>query len=108
MEVDISGRHFHVSASLKDYILGKIRKIEKYSLKIESAHVVLEIQKFTHIAEIVLAGKKLRMKAKQKSLDMYAAFDKSFHNIELQMGRVHDRLKDHKPKKKDKANVARD
>lgn len=108
MEVDISGRHFQVTEGLKDHILSKIQKIEKYSLKIESAHVILEIQKFAHIAEIVLAGKKLRMKAKQKSLDMYAAFDKSFHNIELQLGRAHDRIKDHTPKKKGKVTAARD
>lgn len=108
MEVDISGRHFQVTDGLKEHILGKIQKIDKYSLKIESAHVILEIQKFTHIAEIVLAGKKLRLKAKQKSLDMYAAFDKSFHNIELQLRRMHDKVRDHKPKKKGKVAGVKD
>jgi putative sigma-54 modulation protein len=105
MEIDITGRHFQVTAGLKEHILSRIGKLEKYSLKVESAHVVLEVQKFTHIAEIILAGKKLRMKAKQKSLDMYAAFDKSFHNLELQLGRAHDRIKDHTPKKKGKVTA---
>ena len=96
MEIDISGRHFHVTEALKDYITEKIEKLEKYALKIETVHVVLEVQKFHHISEITSAGKKLRMTAKEESSDMYAAFDKSFGNIQLQLRRQHDRVKDHK------------
>ncbi len=96
MEIDISGRHFHVTEALKDYITAKIGKLDKYSLKIETVHVVLEVQKFHHIAEITIAGKNLRLTAKEESSDMYAAFDNSLGNIQLQLGRQHDRVKDHK------------
>ena len=40
MEIDISGRHFHVLDALKAYALEKVSKLDKYSLKIENAHVV--------------------------------------------------------------------
>ena len=96
MEIDISGRHFQVMDPLKKYIKGKIGKLEKYSLKLESVHVVLEVQKFHHISEITLLAKDLRLTAKNESADMYAAFDESFENIQLQMRRQHDRVKDHK------------
>ena len=96
MEIDISGRHFHVTEALKEYITEKIKKLDKYALKIESAHVVLEVQKFHHVSEITAAGKNLRLTAKDESADMYAAFDKSFGNIQLQLRRQHDRVKDHK------------
>ena len=96
MEIDISGRHFHVTEALKDYAAEKVRKLDKYALKIENAHVVMEIQKFRHVAEITVLGKSLRLTAKNESLDMYAAFDKYFGNIQLQLRRQHDKIKDHK------------
>ncbi len=96
MEIDISGRHFHVTEALKQHAVEKVEKLEKYSLKLESVHVIFEVQKFNQISEIVVLGKNLRLKAKEVGADMYASFDKSYGNIELQLGRQHDRLKDHK------------
>ncbi len=99
MEIDISGRHFHVTEALKDYATDKVKKLSKFSLKLETAHVVFEVQKFLHIAEIVLRGKDLRVTAKLKSTDMYAAFDKAFGNIQLQLGKLHEKRKDHKARR---------
>ena len=102
MEIDISGRHFHVTEALKDTITEKVKKLDRYSLKIETVHVVLEVQKFHHTAEITVAGKNLRLTAKEESADMYAAFDNSLGNIQLQLGRQHDRVKDHKVRHREK------
>lgn len=99
MEVDISGRHFRVTAPLKEYIDSKVRKLDKYSLKIESVHVILGVQKFINSAEITLLGKNLRVTAKITSADMYAAFDQCFGVVQLQLGRQHDRVKDHKARR---------
>ncbi|MBI3316243.1 MAG: ribosome-associated translation inhibitor RaiA [Candidatus Omnitrophica bacterium] len=99
MEIDISARHFHVTEALKAYVIDKTSKLEKYSLKLETAHVILEVQKFRHICEITAMGKNSRFTAKEESADMYAAFDKSFGNIQLQLRRYHDRLRDHKARR---------
>ena len=96
MEVDISGRHFRVTAPLKEYIDKKVRKLDKYALKIESVHVVLEIQKIRSCVEITMLGKNLRVAAREQSEDMYAAFDNCFGNIQRRLGRQHDRVKEHK------------
>lgn len=96
MEIDVSGRHFQVTGPLRDYIEEKIKKLGKYSLKLESVHVILSVQKFHHISEITLLAKNTRLTAKNESAEMYAAFDESFENIQLQMRRQHDRVKDHK------------
>ena len=89
-------------APLKKYIKDKIEKLAKYSLKLESVHVVLEVQKIRNISEITLLAKNLRLTAKNQNADMYAAFDESFDNIQLQMQRQHDRLKDHKGRRYNK------
>lgn len=96
MEMDITGRHFKVTAPLKKYISEKIAKLDKFSLKIESVHVVLDVQKVNNISEITVHGKNLRLTAKNIAGDMYAAFDESFGNVQLQLARQHDRVKDHK------------
>lgn len=96
MDVDISGRHFHVSEPLKEYVKGKVEKLDKYSLKLEATHVVLEVQKFHHVCEITALGKNLRLTAKEEASDMYAAFDNCFGNMQLQLRRQHERLKDHR------------
>ena len=99
MEIDITARHFQVTDPLKNYISDKTEKLDKYLLKLEQAHVILDVQKFHHICEIILTGKNLRMTAKNEAADMYAAFDNCFGNVQLQLRRQHDRVKDHKKKK---------
>lgn len=99
MEIDISGRHFQVTAALRDYAVEKIKKLDKFALKLETVHVVFEVQKFLHIAEIVLRGKELRVTSKLESTDMYAAFDKAFGNAQLQLSKLHEKRKDHKARR---------
>ncbi len=99
MEIDISGRHFHVSEALKEHVADKIRKLEKYAAKLEAAHVILEVQRFVHTAEITVSGKQLRFAAKEESADTYAAFDKACESMKLQLVRHHEKLKDHKARR---------
>ena len=99
MEIDITGRHFQVTEPLKQYAGEKIQKLDKFSLKLESVHIVMEVQKFHHIVEITVLGKNLRFTAKEQSTDMYATFDKALGNIQFQLGRQHDKLRDHKGKR---------
>lgn len=99
MEIDITGRHFQITDGLKQHALDKLQKLDKYSLKIESIHVVMEVQKFHHICEITLNGKNLRTTAKEESADMYSSFDTCYGNIQLQLRRQHERVKDHKARR---------
>ena len=99
MKIDISARHFQLGGALKDHIEGKVDRLEKYSLKIEKAHVILEVQKFRQMAEIELSGKNLRLTAKSQDSDMYKAFDECFGKIQLQIQRKHDKVRDHKARR---------
>ncbi len=99
MEIDISGRHFHVAEVLRKYAAEKIEKLDKYASKLETVHVILEVQKFVHTAEITVLGKKLRFVAKERSTDMYAAFDKAYESMKRQLRHHHEKLKDHKARR---------
>ena len=98
MEIDIATRHFHVTDGLKEHVMGKMQKLDKYTLIIVSAHVVFEVQKFTQICEIVLTGKNLRMTALEKTSDIYASFDAAVSNLQKQLARYHEKIKDHRTK----------
>ncbi len=99
MKIDISARHFQVTEPLKEYISEKLERLDKYSLKIEKAHVILDVQKFRQMVEIELSGKNLRLAAKDQADDMYAAFDKCFGKAQIQIQRKHDKVRDHKARR---------
>lgn len=103
MEIDISGRHFQVTEALRRYASDKVKKLDKYALKIESAHVVMAVEKIRQIVEVTLNGKNLRLTAKAENPDMYAAFDLCHNKLQLQLSRQHDRTKDHKSSRNSKA-----
>jgi putative sigma-54 modulation protein len=96
MQVDISGRHFQLSEGLRDHALQKLHKLDKFNLKIETAHVIFEVQKITHFCEILLLGKNLRLTAKTSTSDSYASFDQAVTSLQKQLSRYHERIKDHR------------
>lgn len=97
MQIDISGRHkFTVSDMLRDYVEEKMPKLDRFSLKIETAHVIFEAEKVNQTCEIVLLGKNLRLTACETTTAMQASFDAALGNIMHQLERYHDKLKQHR------------
>jgi putative sigma-54 modulation protein len=97
MQIDISGRHkFKVSDMLRQYVEEKMPKLERFSLKIESAHVVFEQEKMNETCEIVLLGKGLRLTACETTTAMQASFDAALGNLMHQLERHHEKIKQHR------------
>lgn len=96
MNIDITGRHFHITEGLRDHALARMGKLDKYTLKIEHAHIVFEVQKIQQVCEIVLTGKNIRMTAIEKSADIYVSFDRAIANLQKQLARYHEKLKSHR------------
>jgi putative sigma-54 modulation protein len=96
MQITVVGRHFGVTEPIKKYVDGKLIKLDRYSSKIKEAHVVLEVQKIRHIAEITLYMKGFKLTATEESHDMYASIDMALGNLHKQLLKLRDRLKEHK------------
>ena len=98
MQITVVGRHFNVTEPIKKYVDSKLLKLERYAKKIKEAHVVLEVQKFRHIAEITLYLKYFKLTATEETRDMYASIDKALGSLHKQLLKLRDRIKEHKPR----------
>jgi putative sigma-54 modulation protein len=94
MEVRFVTRNADASEDLKDLMEKKLFKIEKFFNKISDVQVVLDYKRGMNIVEITANVNGLVMRGEDYSPDMRKAFDKSLKNIERQVKRHKDYLKD--------------
>jgi len=100
MKIDIIGRdRFQVSEMLRGYTLGKLAKLERYALKVETAHVIYRSEKINQTCEIILQGKNLRLTAKETTTAAQASLDKAVMKLQHQLQRYHDKIKHHSREK---------
>ena len=93
MLVEITGRHVDVTDTIKDYARRKIENAVQDFRAVESIHVILDVQKFRHIAEVVVQGRQhLRLEASESSEDMYASIDLVTDKIAKQLRKNRDKV----------------
>ncbi|WP_457571082.1 ribosome hibernation-promoting factor, HPF/YfiA family [Desulfovulcanus sp.] len=105
MKIKFTFKNFEPSDHLKKYAQTRLEKISKYIADSENAElqVNLEVEKFRHIAEVILTGKNLHISANEESEDMYSTIDLILDKLEAQVKKVRDKVKDRHKKKKEKA-----
>ena len=91
MKVHITSRHEQLTEGLKDHIEEKIQRVERYLGKIKEAHVVLNFERKSHICEVTLAAKNLKLSAKASSHDMYQSIDVALQRLEKQAHKQKDK-----------------
>jgi ribosomal subunit interface protein len=97
MKIDISGRHhYKISEVLQGYVEAKLPKLDKFSLKVETIRVIFEPEKTNQTCEMVLTGKNLRLTACETTTAMQASFDAALSNLEHQLERHHEKIKQHR------------
>jgi len=63
------------SPALKQYVVDKLEKLEKYMVKPEEIHVIMDVEKIRHSIEIVILANGSRITGKEVSEDMYSSID---------------------------------
>jgi putative sigma-54 modulation protein len=97
-QINVTFRHVDPSQALKDYVVGKLGKIEKVVEKSFDAHVTLSVEKYRHIAEVFLTARGITIKAFESTEDLYSAIDLVCDKVERQ-------LKKYREKKKEKGQA---
>jgi len=96
MKVNITARHLELTPALRNYAEKKLLQVKKYVEKVTTAHIILNVEKDRHIAEIVLGLSKSSLTAKAVAGDMYGAIDLVMDKLVKQLRKHMDKVKEHK------------
>ena len=99
--VKITGRHLQITDAINVYVTKKIESLHLDYPKIIEAHVILEVEKYRHSAEVVLVcSNHITIEACEECDDMYAAIDQVTDKVARQMRKYKTRLmRKHRPRK---------
>ena len=98
--VKVTGRHVSVTEAIKDYAASKIEHLHLDYPRIIEAHVILDVEKIRHFAEIILhCTNHITIEASHTTDDMYASIDGVVAKIAQQMRKYKTKiLKSHRPR----------
>lgn len=94
MAIEITGRHMDVSDTMKEYAGTKAAGLIEAFPRIENIHVIMDVQKFRHLAEVLVQGAHLRAEAAETSDMMYSSLDAAFEKVERQIRRTREKIHD--------------
>jgi ribosomal subunit interface protein len=96
MEIQFVSRHNKASLSLQEAIIADLQKLERFSEKITSCHVILATEKLLHTVEITMHVFNHEIVAMGKAENIGKAFDCALEKIERQLIKTSEKIKDHK------------
>lgn len=97
VRITISGRHVDLSDALKSYAEEKASKLERYYDRVHSAEVIFDKEALNHLCEIIVKGDHHdSFVAKETHEDPYAALDAAVKDLERQLTRQKEKLRNRK------------
>lgn len=101
MHIQITAKSIDLTDAIRAYVEKKVGKVKRYFDQVIDVHVVLEVQKNVHIAEILVNAKGVFLKGLEKSEDLYASIDLAVDKIDRQLVKYKEKLKNKKLMDKD-------
>jgi putative sigma-54 modulation protein len=92
MKYIISGRNIVITDGLKDAVIEKIGKLERYFSEDTEAQITLSVEKDRQKIEVTIPVKGSTIRAEQTSTDMYVSIDLVEETIERQLKKYKTRL----------------
>lgn len=93
MKFIVSGRNFAITPALKERVIKKLGKLEKFFNEDTEVHVTMGVEKTRHIVEVTIPFNGVMIRAEVVNDDMYAALDKVIDILERQIRRNKTRIK---------------
>ncbi len=95
MTITVTFRHVEPSTALKDYAVDKLGKLDKVVSRSFDANVILSVEKYRHIAEVLFTAKGISIKAVEETEDLYSAIDLVMDKVEKQVKKIREKRKEH-------------
>ncbi len=96
MEVLITGKQLDVTPALKQYIENRVKKIEKYTMKVTQIVFTLKVEKYRHMAEVLVKVNGFILQSEQETDEMYVSVDKAMTKVERQLKKHKEKLHNHR------------
>jgi len=96
MNIQITVKNVELTDAIRSYVEKKVSKVKKYFDQVIDIHVVLDVHKNVHTAEILVNAKGVFLKGIEKSEDLYASIDLAMDKIERQLVKYKEKLKSKK------------
>ena len=96
MQINITARHLALTPPISDYVRKKVERCERYFDHLVWAQVILYVEKYRQVAEIVIHASKSTFRAKEESIDLYAAIDLAVDKIDKQLKKYKEIEKVHR------------
>ncbi|MFN7973238.1 MAG: ribosome-associated translation inhibitor RaiA [Acidobacteriota bacterium] len=84
LKVDYTGRNIEITDALREFTEERLRKVAKYIDDIIEIHVILSIEKYRHIAEVLVKGKTTTLSGQETTGDMYSSIGGVLDKIQRQ------------------------
>lgn len=94
MQIAVTFRHIEPSEALKNYITERLNKFKRYLDGPVEAHVVLGLEKFRHLADVIIDSNGRIIKGREENTDMYAAIDLVMDKIDMQLKKARDKMRE--------------
>lgn len=101
MQISVTGRHLDITDAMREYAHTKVEHGLAEFPRVLDVHVILEIEKYRHLAEVVVqAANHIRVDARHAADDMYVSIDSAIEKAAKQLRRHRDKIQDHKSREK--------
>lgn len=92
MNINIRGKHIEVTDALKDYVMKRVSKLERYSDEFQDVQVTLLVEKDRHRVEVTAPINGMILRGEEETSDMYQSIDLVLEKLERQIDKYRTRL----------------
>ena len=92
MQVEITGRHIALTPALRHFTEERLSKLDRLLDGPLEAHVVLDVARHGHRAEIQISGPNLKLTGAEETDDLYTSIRETVDKLERQARKHKTRL----------------
>ncbi|MDI6812245.1 MAG: ribosome-associated translation inhibitor RaiA [Desulfitobacteriaceae bacterium] len=92
MNIMIRGKHIEVTDALKDYVMKRVSKLERYSDEFQDVQVTLLVEKDRHRVEVTAPINGMILRGEEETSDMYQSIDLVLEKLERQIDKYRTRI----------------
>jgi putative sigma-54 modulation protein len=92
MQISVRGKNIEITDALRDYVLKKLKKLDRYFDGAGEGQATLTVEKDRHRVEVTISVNGLLLRGEEVSPDMYASIDLVVDKLEKQVERYRTKI----------------